>query len=790
MTATNLPAIVDISSPDPAPDLLGGKAASLARLAAAGLPVPQGAVVPTYVADDDLEAVAAALADRLAGSPLAVRSSGVAEDLADASFAGQYETVLNVSPAPGPLCDAIRRVRASATRPHVASYGGDTDRRMAVLVMPMVPASAAGIAFSRNPVSGRNDVVIEAVAGLADQLAAGEVTGERWTCGDHQLCQNGTGVLKESQAGAIADLARRVEALEGRPQDIEWAIADDALVLLQARPITTLDDIEPMPYDEEPPRGPWVWDSTHSRAPMTPLTSSVFTPGFTKASRFLVEHFGAPFDRLEMATIDGYVYLQVVPPVGKPGAPPPPPAIAKLLFRLIPAMRRRERTARKAFANRTDLALLNEWKEEAGPAIEATLDGWWDQDLAQLSDAELADRLLEAAELQRTTFRWNMITDPAYLLPLSELYDFVDLELSGDMETIARLLAGASTSEYRGSLRSLETRLTPQVRDAIAAGDGDPVDRLAHADPAFADAYRQHLRRHGTRIFGFDLAVPTLAEDPQAELSRLVALAPDTDATPDAELLAAELRSRLDEEAAGRFDRLLETARATYPIREEGEAVHSRVMGALRFAALELGRRMEATDHLDDADHVVFLTLEEALSWLADRSDHRAPVRTRRANLLWAKGHTPPATIGGEDAPPELSVFPKNIARVMKIFTLVLAHDARPASLEAGADGVAASPGTHTGPVRIVHGPEEFGKVLPGDVLVAPITTSPWELLFPTIGALVTEGGGLLSHPAIVAREYRIPAVVGCEDATGRLHDGQLVTVDGTAGTVTPVMDR
>jgi pyruvate,water dikinase len=121
---------------------------------------------------------------------------------------------------------------------------------------------------------------------------------------------------------------------------------------------------------------------------------------------------------------------------------------------------------------------------------------------------------------------------------------------------------------------------------------------------------------------------------------------------------------------------------------------------------------------------------------------------------------------------------------------MIITHDARPASLAEGVDGVAASPGVYTGPARLVAGPEQFDKVQSGDVLIAPLSTSPWEVLFPHVGALVTEGGGLLSHPAIVAREYSLPAVVGCEGAMSRFHDGQLVRVDGAAGTVTPLEDR
>jgi pyruvate,water dikinase len=136
---------------------------------------------------------------------------------------------------------------------------------------------------------------------------------------------------------------------------------------------------------------------------------------------------------------------------------------------------------------------------------------------------------------------------------------------------------------------------------------------------------------------------------------------------------------------------------------------------------------------------------------------------------------------------PEIEAFPPDVRRIMKAVTLITTHDQLPADLAEGVDGVGASPGVHTGRVSVVSGPEDFEKVQVGDVLVAPITTSPWEVLFPHIGALVTEGGGLLSHPAIVAREYGLPAVVGCEGAMGRFHDGQLVRDDGVAGTVTPI---
>jgi pyruvate,water dikinase len=207
----------------------------------------------------------------------------------------------------------------------------------------------------------------------------------------------------------------------------------------------------------------------------------------------------------------------------------------------------------------------------------------------------------------------------------------------------------------------------------------------------------------------------------------------------------------------------------------------------IRLIALEAGFRIVSEGDMELPEHVMFLTLDEITGWLSEPTDVRELVRTRRGQDLWARGQSP-ESFYGETAPmPEIDLFPPEVQRIMKAITLITTHDQLPANLAEGVDGVGASPGVHTGTVRIVYGPDDFEKVQPGDVLVAPITTSPWEVLFPHVGALVTEGGGLLSHPAIVAREYGLPAVVGCEGAMGRFHDGQLVRVDGVAGTVTPV---
>jgi pyruvate,water dikinase len=156
--------------------------------------------------------------------------------------------------------------------------------------------------------------------------------------------------------------------------------------------------------------------------------------------------------------------------------------------------------------------------------------------------------------------------------------------------------------------------------------------------------------------------------------------------------------------------------------------------------------------------------------------------------------HPGPSSYGTPPAPPSLDGLPGPARHTMEAFLWSTERIFGTAAIEAGGvrpdgvlAGVPASAGRWTGSVRVIHGEEEFGRIRPGDVLVCAITSPVWSVVFPSIGALVTDTGGILSHPAIIAREYGIPAVVATREGTTRLRDGQVVLVDGTAGTVTPI---
>jgi rifampicin phosphotransferase len=269
--ASTVVRLADITAGDR--ERVGSKAANLGELLPAGFPVPDGVVVFDG-ADPDPNDILRVLGD----VAVAVRSSAVAEDLADTSFAGQYETVLDVR-GPDALLKAIRHVRASAAsaraQQYMAVHGVSGNTGIAVLVQRMLTPQAAGVAFTADPVTGRRDqIVITAARGLGERVVSGEAVGDEWMVRERiaQCRRLVEAAITAEQAVEIAGLARRVEAhFGGVPQDLEWAIEHGRLYLLQARPITALPDVvdwtptEPGYWLRTFRLGEWLSD------PMTPL---------------------------------------------------------------------------------------------------------------------------------------------------------------------------------------------------------------------------------------------------------------------------------------------------------------------------------------------------------------------------------------------------------------------------------------------------------------------------------------------------------------------------------------
>ena len=325
--------------------------------------------------------------------------------------------------------------------------------------------------------------------------------------------------------------------------------------------------------------------------------------------------------------------------------------------------------------------------------------------------------------------------------------------------------------------------------DALAASPTDPVTALRPIDSALADELGAWLHAHGWRTTNYDPGSAAIIERPGIVTRLLLQPTDRADATVAADAEASAL-DRLNGADRARFAAALQRARRAYPVREENVALTDNVpCGILRRWVLEAGVRLVGRGRLPRVDDAVYCTADELVAALSGGDDALAPLASLRRNeQAWVRAHPGPAVVGPSGDLPDLRYLPKH-GRQMNEAVLWGMKMEFPGEVAAsdGEDlrGSPASPGHYTGRVRVVRKESDFASLLPGEVLVCPTASPSWTILFGIAGALVTDGGGPLAHAAIVAREHSLPAVVGTVNATSRLTDGQLVTIDGTAGTVT-----
>lgn len=806
------PVVVSLDDPralDPAE--AGAKAAVLAQMKKAGFPVPDGyvftaAAMTRHVAgiekptaetveghplDAGVRTEVAEVAGKLTG-PLAVRSSGIDEDGAHASHAGQYTTVLGVEGADA-LDAALRTCWASGfsdvVRGYRATTGTEGDAPLAVLVQRMVPADTAGVAFTADPVTGaRDEILVSAVPGVGEKLVSGEVSPDDWVVpadGNREPVETSRrhGVLTAEQAGEIAELAQQVAEVMGGPTDIEWARADGKLHLLQARPITALaaPAPEPVPIPIDPPPGFWAKDTTHAPLPLLPMTRKLLEHNNT-ALQAVCARFGLLLKGLAFETIGGWRYM---------GTVPLPPAE-------VPA-----RTAVCVEAVRGDLAgrTITEWLATGRPHFAGRIARLRAVDLAALSDEELAGHLTEAHALHREGTAAHFGLLGAVSIALGRFGLFTTGELGWDQSRTFELLTGLSV-ESTGPALAMAGLARQAERLLDVPADLPALRALLGTDPQFAAAFEAYRGEYGCRALQYELADPALGERPELILSLLRdQLLRDGDlerAGSSAEEARREAVAKAGAELTGRdestrFHELLASAERAYPVREDNEYwTVSAPDALLRWAALEVAGRMVARGRLDHPDHVFHLEVEEVHRALLDGTDVRDRVAKRRGEHRWALENPGPDSYGERPGPPpSMAQLPPEVRETMGAFQWTMQHmnGAAPTPVPGVGDGVRlsgvpGSAGRYTGVVRVVRGEREFDKIRAGDVLVCPITSPVWSVVFPSIGALVTDTGGALSHAAIIAREYGIPATLATGHATEVLEDGMLVAVDGGAGTV------
>lgn len=769
---------------------VGAKASTLAALRAAGERVPEGLVV---LPGSDPAVAAAHVVERFGDRPLAVRSSSVAEDLAAASYAGQYVTVLDVRGAEA-VTQAIAAVQASARAASERGYGDEG--AMAVLVMPLVPAQSAGVVFTANPVTGDDETLVDAVAGLGEALVSGEATPERWVAaaGTVPIRQDGDAtVLSPAEAAEIAALARRIAQRQGRPQDVEWALAGGELHLLQARPITALP--VPIPVAVRATET-WIRADEALHQPQKPFEFHAWAPRLDASAREAFAEAGAPLETMRYAQIGGWTYARTVPlgDDGNDGRAAPPGWVFGLLVRLIPGLRRRLKVAAAVWDSDIGARAIEAWEGGGRDAMRQRTRELRTTDRASLSDEALAAHLEASLDhVQAAAHAHMRLPVLATFLPMGRLGVLAERCLGWKPDRVFDLLRGHSEVSRAGG-RALDA-----LAEAIAADPDalrlldDAPGLLVHRGPGGA-ALRAFLDGYGHQVVGFDFTHPTWAEDLRPVLTMVRHRLDRGPSDADGERHVADAAEREALEAlAGRpaeleaFERALADARRGSGYNDDTEIDVLQSFALLRYAACEAGRRLARRGTLASAEAIWWLSPDEVLDALrTGRVD--ADIERRRAEHRWALAHPGPKRYGPLPAPPpDLSWCPPKIrdffAAMMWVMEQISGTPSDP-PVNGEIVGVGASAGRVTGPVRVIRSPAEFDRVQPGDVLVCPCTLAAWSVVFPLIGGIVTEVGGPLSHPAILAREFGIPAVVGVHDVTTRLADGEIVTVDGATGHV------
>ena len=782
-------------------EAVGRKAHTLAVLASAGMPVPKGAVLASpwveSASDAELRATLTELWDRLT-PPFAVRSSGVDEDTEEQSFAGLYETVLSIED-PEDLVSAVRKVAGSGESERVSSYSGESGG-VAVLIQEMVPADAAGVAFTADPVSGERDViVVSSVSGLGERLVSGEADPDEWEVrGRHvQARRTPESSLEDVQVVMVADLASNIAAHFDAPQDIEWAIAGDRVFLLQSRPITGLPEVEPREPEMTPPEeGYWVLDGSHYPSPMSPMGASFYLPALESGASEAFRSWGLLVDRIENKAIGWRVYLRMVPAGGKEGGPTPPWWLMGILARIVPPIRRQAKKAEDAFETGRLDSVIERWWDEWRGEFKESITQLNSVRLEDLSDNRLLDHFDDTISLVERGERIHFELFPPYMVAVAELIQFCEAELGWQKTKATELLGGLSAMTTEPARRLREVADTARSRSATAQlldHEDITLKDLRAADDVFAEKLDDYIDEFGMRATAYDVISPTLGEQDHLILSEIRSEANydprevEERQRRDRETALTEARRALsgDHEKSERFNEMAAWVEKVYPVREDNIFFTDNApLGLVRLAALEIGRRLHDRGLIDDPEHVFFLTVEEARDTLSEGTERHDVINRRRGEREWALRHAPPQSFGEDPGPPpDMRAMPSGVKRLMGAVMFFMEQDLD-ATAGDGMSGTPASAGTYTGPARVVLTEHDFDKVRAGDVLVCPITTPAWSILFGRIGGLVTDTGGLLSHSAIVAREHGIPAVVGAGSATTEIQDGQKVTVDGTTGQV------
>jgi len=805
---------------------VGGKGMSLSKLTAAGIPVPDGFHVTTdayrqYVENNGIEPQIAALLDgadpgnitgletvsqkiagifaageipwelentilsayaTMEGAPVAVRSSATAEDLPEASFAGQQETYLNIQGGREVL-SAIKRCWASLWTARAISYRllHDIEQEyvaLAVVVQKLVFSDASGVMFTANPTNGqRGEIVINAAWGLGEAVVSSLVTPDtavvdkasgkilsldiadkqvmtvRTAGGSTEKPVDGTmrkkPALTKEQIISLARLGQRIEGHYGIPMDVEWALAKDKLYIVQARPITVLP-----PEWKTPEEGIYYTKGSlaeHLPGPVTPLFATLGLERVNKAAKILWAHiFGKSVPKLwpghgAYTVINGYVYSSCA---------------YKPLLIMIKSLS--PRSLREGVMNSVPRY------EAAQKAFAVEVDRWEEIQPGTLSAGDLLDGVGNLFDAACTYFTKIQLCLPAAMNSESFFRKFFHktAERNGISDMSVFLLGFDTVALQAEKSLYQNAEWVKQHTELAAYIKQAPAKRIeedfalpkppGHISPAvwqeWKDMTLRHLKEYGRTCYEYDFASPTPREERWPALESIKTFVSDEGKSPfDRQAKAIRKRNAATETVLKHiggprkwlFQKLLRWAQETGAMRED--AIFYMGMGhpMIRRMLHEIACRLVAGGAISRRSDIYWLEKKELETLVSDLDagislpNRQDVISLRKKELDQTRKYVSPHTL-----PEKAKSLTKNVKPVRKDGKLILT-------------GIGTSAGVVTARACILHGPADFEQFRPGDVLVAVTTTPAWTPLFASAGAVVTDIGGPLRHSGCHGGSHR-----------------------------------
>jgi pyruvate,water dikinase len=762
---------------------IGNKAENLRFLAGQGFPTPVTYVCAwdahaRYVQDDVqlIDALKTELVAKLdSEKKFAVRSSANLEDGLDATFAGQFKSVLDVQGIDEILqaiWSILATTQSAAVQAYLARHGTDPqDLKMAVIIQEMVPPLVSGVAFSKNPITGLDEVIVEAVRGSGQALVQEGVTPDRWInkwgtwTSTPDEPGNGQGIERDLVEKVVRQ-TKEIARAYGQPVDLEWVYDGREIKWVQLREITALDIplysnrisrevfpgiIKPLIWSINVPlvNGAWVALLTEAIGPNDIEPQSLVGYFYSRAY-FNMAALGQVFELLGLPreTLELLMGIEVEGPE-RPSFKPSPSTYA-LLPRMLRFALDKARFARKI--------------EAFLPAMEKTFRAFRDRQGAVLSERQLLAEIDRLYPLAQETAYYNIVT-PLLMQVYNRILkgqlerldvDFESFNLTGDLQALEQFDPNA----HLARLFQVYSTLDRDIQARIGEGQYEQLATLPGGEPLW-QAVEQFLEQFGhLSDSGNDFSHQPWRENPDIVVQMIVNYTPLQGGAPDMiqfeELQIPPLRRPI-------FRSIYNRARRFRWYREAVSSLYTLGYGLFRDYFLALGDHFSRRGIIAHRDDIFYLYMDEVRAIV--ETDHPAhdcqqKVQERKTEIDRVRDVTPPEIIYG-DQPPPLD-----------------------ASQAKGLKGIPTSRGHYSGPARIIRGIQDLGKLQEGDVLVIPYSDVGWTPLFTKASAVVAESGGLLSHSSIIAREYGIPAVVSVPGAC-QIADGTQVTVDGYRGEIT-----